>query len=272
LAVDLGERKCATLVVIGEDYAQLTPPIFIKPKLAKKFKAIWGIQRNLKAEVDRGLDFDGRLYAEWRKLQSKLNRMRNTLVDELSKTIVTIALIYDCGVIVVEDLKSYMPEGGGGLLNWLLSSWRRGDLMHHLEYMCKLNGLKLHKACPNKTSKMCPRCGRQGRHVKAPNKLDEVEDCSPFFYCPFCGFKADRDYVGALNVARAYLAQREGLSLEKAKALGYMPRPSPPGDRSLGGAGKTTNLTQTAIKTKTETVDLILRTASTKIYGKWNGL
>jgi len=234
LSVDLGERKLATLVVIDEKYRQLAPPIFIKPRTWGKMKAIRFEMDHLKSRIAMGLDYDGRLNAQLIRLQKKLNRMRDVVVDELSSIIVKAALIYGCDTIVVEDLRSYQPDGRKGLLNWLLSNWRRGDILFHVEYMAALHGIRVVRVPPNDTSRRCPRCGSYGVHVKSP-RHPIVDGEYAFFKCLECGFMGDRDYVGALNVGRCFLAGGRWGSLGMANPLTYMVGGSPLGDRSPGG-------------------------------------
>jgi len=234
LSVDLGERKLATLVVIDERYRQLAPPIFIKPRTWGKMKAIRFEMDHLQSKIDRGLDYDGRLNAQFIRLQKKLNRMRDVVVDELSSIIVKAALIYGCDTIVVEDLRSYQPDGRKGLLNWLLSNWRRGDILFHVEYIAALHGIRVVRVPPNDTSRRCPRCGSYGVHVKS-SRHPIVGDEYAFFKCLECGFMGDRDYVGALNVGRCFLAGGRWDSLGVANPLTYMVGGSPLGDRSPGG-------------------------------------
>ncbi|MGC9069134.1 MAG: zinc ribbon domain-containing protein [Thermoprotei archaeon] len=235
LNVDLGERKLATLVVIDRGYRQLAPPIFIKPRTWGKMKTIKFEMDRLRSKIGIGLDYDGRLRAQLIRLQKKLNRMRDVIVDELSSIIVKVALIYGCDTIVFEDLRSYQPDGRRELLNWLLSNWRRGDMLFHVEYMAALHGVCVESVSPNDTSKRCPRCGSYGVHIKSP-RHPLVDKKYAFFRCSECGFMGDRDYVGALNVGRCFLAGGRLGSLGMASPLTYMVGGSPLGDRSPGGS------------------------------------
>ena len=260
LSVDLGERRLATLVVIDEKYRQLAPPIFIKPRTWSKMKAIRFEMDRLKSKIDRGLDYDGRLNAQLIRLQKKLNRMRDVVVDELSSIIVKVALIYGCDTIVVEDLRSYQPDGRKGLLNWLLSSWRRGDILFHVEYIAALHGIRVVRVAPNDTSRRCPRCGSYGVHVKSP-RHPVVGGEFAFFKCLVCGFMGDRDYVGALNVGRCFLAGGRWDSLGMANPLTYMVGGSPLGDCSPGGpsnARSVQNFTQVCVSVRGSVAVLLM--------------
>ena len=254
LSVDLGERNLAVLVVIDKKYRQLTPPVFVKPRMWNKMRALKVEMDGLRSKIGGGLDYDGRLKAQFIRLQKKLNRMRDVLVDEVSSIIVKVALVYGCGTIVMEDLRSYQPDGKKGLLNWLLSNWRRGDLPSHIEYTAKMYGVRVERVPPNDTSKRCPRCGSYGVHIKSPRH--PIMDAKySFFKCPCCGFMGDRDYVGALNVGRCFLAGGKRESLGMAKPLTYMVGASPLGNRSPGGM---MNLTQVSVSAKKSVTALLM--------------
>lgn len=237
LSVDLGERKLVTCVVLDSEGNQLSPPIFIRvnPKLKSKIIRIREEIRRLSSKISKGLDFDGRLFAERRKKWVKLNNLTKSITHNVSKQIVRIARLYRCSRIVFEDLKSYQPPNGRGLLSWLLSMWSRGDLISYTKYKAFRFGIITVTVSAFKSSKICPRCNSEGRHVKSPDRLNEKG--YGFFYCPSCGFRADRDYVGALNVGRRFLSG--DVRLEEAKPVAYKAMGSPPVNRSHRGTQKT---------------------------------
>jgi hypothetical protein len=61
---------------------------------------------------------------------------------------------------------------------------------------------------PGNTSRSCPRCGSTGHTTKSPDHDDEVWH-GGHFQCDNtrCGFQPDRDYVGAVNVARVFFSE-----------------------------------------------------------------
>lgn len=73
--------------------------------------------------------------------------------------------------------------------------------------------------------------------------MNEKDDSYSFFHCPSCGYRADRDYVGAVNVGRRFLLELEAdgngkkgcLRLEKAKTAAYRAAVGSPADRSRRG-------------------------------------
>ena len=86
-----------------------------------------------------------------------------------------------------------------------LNNWFHGELYDFLMFKANLFGLKVKLVNPRGTSSYCPRCGKKGTKVVD----SESKKSSPFgryFYCQYCLFTGDRDYVGALNVYRLYVS------------------------------------------------------------------
>ncbi len=73
-----------------------------------------------------------------------------------------------------------------------------------LAHKAESAGRELIPVNPRDTSRTCPRCG----HVSGDNRLTQAE-----FVCVACGYAANADVVGALNVA-----YRAGLVLREAAA------------------------------------------------------
>jgi len=248
LSIDLNERKLIAAVVMDNYGNQLTPPIFIKtlPEIREKILRIREEVKNISSKIGKGLDFDNRLFAERRKKWAKLNSIADQLTHEVANVIVKLAQILGCKYIVFEDLRSYQPPKGRGLLSWLLSMWRRGNVITVTRYKALRRGIEVKTVNPNSTSQICPRCNARGEHVKAPDRLNEKDDSYGFFHCPECGYMADRDYVAAVNVGRKFLLELEAgedgnkngkgsLRLEKAKTTAYRAVVGSPADRSRRG-------------------------------------
>ena len=212
LSIDLNERKLIAAVVVDSNSNQLTPPIFIKtlPEVRNKILRMREEIKNISSKINNCLDFDNRLFAERRKKWAKLNNLVDQLTHEVANVIVKIARIMKCRYIVFEDLKSYQPPKGKGLLSWLLSMWRRGNIITVVRYKALRRGIEVKTVKAFNTSQICPRCNAKGEHVKAPNRLKEKDDKYGFFHCPECGYMADRDYVAALNVGRRFLLEADG--------------------------------------------------------------
>ncbi len=87
-----------------------------------------------------------------------------------------------------------------------LTSWAFYELRSFLEYKARLAGLPLRTVDPRNTSRTCPNCG----HCDKGNRKTQAE-----FACMSCGYAANADFVGAVNIAarahiRAPIATRVG--------------------------------------------------------------
>ena len=87
-----------------------------------------------------------------------------------------------------------------------------GELRRQLEYKCGREGGELVAVPPAYTSRVCPNCGYQSAGIR-PNR--------DTFRCLSCGFNADADRVGAVNVLR-----RAGYAQIACVFSGGSPRPS----------------------------------------------
>jgi len=244
LAVDLGVRKIATLVLMDTRGNQLSRPIFIRSDLLGKLvrikKKVSRIQRRiakLKARFDslseEELEYLRRLEAELVHNWKKIRRVIAQIQHHVSTTIVRIALVFGADLIVFEDLRSYKPPAGMGELSWILSTAFMRMIIALTSYKARKHGLLVRLVDPRNTSHFCPRCGRKGYQIKSPRSIARFE-AGGFFYCPHCHFMGDRDYVGALNVGRAFTLG--GRLVEGGKGSRYTPLPNPTGGRSPVGA------------------------------------
>ena len=244
LVVDLGVRKLATLVLLGIRGNQLSRPIFIKSSLLGKLlrikRKISAIQRKLdrlkpmlgklpreKAEYYRRLEAE--LIHNWKKIRRTIRQIQH----HVSTTIVRLAVVFGANIIVFEDLRSYKPPSDRGELSWILSTAFMRLIIELTRYKALRHGIRTTLVDPRNTSHFCPRCGGRGFTVRSPRDLTPY-DSGGFFFCPSCGFMGDRDYVGALNVGRAFVLG--GRLVLGGKGSRYMPLPNPTGGRSPVGA------------------------------------
>jgi IS605 OrfB family transposase len=207
LSVDLGLVNLATLVVHEAGY-QITPPTFIK-LTSKRYRKIERFYKH-SAKLQRKLDRyprtwcgQGRRFTEYYRLRRKLDRYRNELTHTLCNQLLSQARFYNCKIIILENLGSVIPPKGAKQLSRRLSNWLRGRIPQLLAYKCPPIGLHFFQVNPWGTSSYCPRCGLRGLKIRAPNDFT-VSKTGRFFHCPSCGFTADRDYVGALNIYRIF--------------------------------------------------------------------
>ncbi|NON62023.1 zinc ribbon domain-containing protein, partial [Acidianus sp. RZ1] len=83
-------------------------------------------------------------------------------------------------VIAIEDLRIYNAKVGKGLR--AIEQILEKELFNH--------GFKVRRLDPRNTTKICSRCGYRSGEVMGS-----------IFVCPSCGYKADRDFNAAYNLA-----------------------------------------------------------------------
>lgn len=206
LAVDWGLRKLVTCTAVSKE-RQLTPPFFVfwRGLKAKLFRIREDIRRlqELRDRHEKGS-------AEWRAYNRKIaaawqkyHRVQHALAHAVSAVLVLLAGIFGCRHIFVEWLVGLRGRKGRSKdLNWWITTTVRGLLFRLVKYKAKLAGIRVFMVPPGGTSRVCPRCLNVGKHVVSPRDKSEKESGS-WFLCPSCGWQADRDYAGSLNVGRA---------------------------------------------------------------------
>ncbi|WP_199514471.1 MULTISPECIES: zinc ribbon domain-containing protein [unclassified Haloferax] len=220
LAIDGGLRKDATAVVVDEDGEQLSVPYFIQNTERERMRNL-ARERNqlnsklayLRREGRDHTDSFTHVHAEYERANNKIRHKREQLVHDVANQLLALALVYDVDAIVHEDLRSLSPPRGEGQLSWELSSWARREIISKIEYRADIAGVHVRKVRPGNTSRSCPRCGSTGHTTKSPDHSFEVWH-GGHFRCDNarCGFQADRDYVGAVNVARVFFSETATLT------------------------------------------------------------
>jgi len=219
LAIDGGLRKDATAVVVDNDGEQLATPYFIQNTERKRMRNLNRERSQLTAKLAylrrqgrNHTDYFKHVQSEYERVNNKIRHKREQLVHDVANQVLALALVYDVDGIVHEDLRSLSPPRGEGQLSWELSSWARREIIEKIEYRADLAGIHVERVYSGNTSRTCPRCGSTGHTTKSPDHYCEVWHGS-HFRCDNsrCGFQADRDYVGAVNVARVFYAESSKL-------------------------------------------------------------
>ena len=145
-------------------------------------------------------------------MTNKIRHKREQLVHDVSNQVLALALVYDVDTIVHEDLRSLSPPRSEGQLSWELSSWARREIIENSEDRADIAGIQVERVYAGNTSRSCPRCGSTGHTTKSPDHYREVWH-GGHFRCDNsrCGFQGDRDYIGAVNVARVFYAESDSL-------------------------------------------------------------
>jgi IS605 OrfB family transposase len=219
LALDAGMRKDMTAVVVTDDGEQPSTPHFIQFTDREKMRRLHRERTRLNDRLS-ALRRDGRshsdefahIQSEYERVNNKIRHKREQLTHDVANQVIALALLYDVDAIVHEDLRSFSPPSAEGALSWELSSWARRDIIENIEYRADCAGIAVERVYPEGTSRSCPRCGSTGHTCKSPDHHEELW-WGGHFRCDNarCGFEGDRDYIGALNMARVFFSETDEL-------------------------------------------------------------
>ena len=194
IGIDMGVKRFATLSD-GDFFEPLNAFKREREKLAKLQRKLVGQKKGSRNS---------------RKTKRKIARLHRHIADSrrdfLHKTSTQIAKNHS--IVYVEDLKvSNMSSSAAGTkenpgkkvkqkrgLNRSILDQGWYGFFQMLSYKLKWRGGKLIKVDPKNTSRTCPRCG----FVSAENRKSQAS-----FACVACGYRANADLVGAINVLRA---------------------------------------------------------------------
>ena len=136
-------------------------------------------------------------------LKKYYTRRKNRIEDFLNKLAVQLSREFPDAAFVFEDLNKFnMFNGNDRKFNRKLSRSTWSKIVHKLSYRVPIEFVN-----PAHTSSTCPRCGSR---LESRNGLVE---------CPNCGFKADRQFVGAFNV----FVRGLGVALSGGEASDLLP-------------------------------------------------
>lgn len=169
IGVDIGYRK---LITDSEDNKFGTE---IKPLIDK---------------ADRKKQFSKGYYKVKSEIKNYINRELNKVISP------------DLKIVVLEDLKDLKKNKRGirsKAVNRKFSFWIYSHVLTRISQLCEVAGVQCHKVDPAYTSQECPNpdCG----HIEKGNRKEEK------FKCLRCGFEADADHVGALNILSRFLGK-----------------------------------------------------------------
>jgi len=146
----------------------------------------------------------------WRKAKERIHRIHarigNARRDYLHKT--STAISQNHAMVCIEDLqvRNMSRSAAGSIenpgkhvraksgLNQSILDQGWFEFRRQLDYKLSRNGGSLILVAPQNTSRRCPQCDC----VSAQNRQTQER-----FHCIACGFEANADWVGAINILRA---------------------------------------------------------------------
>lgn len=185
LAVDLGEKRLATTVLLTKDG-------FREPRLYGKQAR--GIRRHY-SWLRKRLG-EHKLLRVIRKVKDTERRKINTLCHQISHAIVMQAKVENA-IIVLGDLKAIRSRAAGRRMNRIVSHMPYHKLTQQISYKAAWEGITVLRLNERGTSKTCHRCG----------STDTSRIRQPIFECHACGLIYNADLNGAMNIAERFWDQ-----------------------------------------------------------------
>ena len=162
--------------------------------------------RKAQQQLSRKVKFSNNWYKALRRVQRLHTRIARVRHDDLHKTSTTICKNH--AFVCIEDLQVVnMSASARGTkaqpgtqvkatsgLNKAILDQGWGEFRRQLDYKLAWKGGHLIAVPPQNTSRTCPSCG----HIAKENRQTQA-----VFECVSCGYEANADVVGAINVLRA---------------------------------------------------------------------
>ena len=179
--------------------------------------------KRLAENVQRRHPYSWRRNGKWLRLVGSLHRRSARIVLDWSRKTakyLTLKARKMGAAIAVEELEKLWQNASqkSTTLADRLSRFAYRKLLHAIEAKCAEYNVPIVYVNPKNTSRTCPRCGAQLQHIHR------------LAVCPRCGFVADRDTVGAMNIykrALTALAPSQGLGAPGAMTDETRPSPRP---------------------------------------------
>lgn len=175
ISVDLGEKIMATTVLSSEQRPQFYG------------QEIRGIRRKY-AFIRKNLG-QKKLMKEIKRFGNKEEKIINHILHKISKQIVEQAK-QNGSIIVMEDLKGLKESAKdkGKRFNRIVNNFPYYKLTHYVTYKANWEGIQVIKVNPKNTSKLCSRCGQEGKRIN-----------QGLFKCD-CGYQVNADYNASKNI------------------------------------------------------------------------
>ena len=134
-----------------------------------------------------------------KRIRQKESRYQRWVNHNISRQIVNKALV-EQRAVALEDLQGLRERVSvRKTQRYERLSWAFYQLRSFIAYKAEAAGVPLHIIDPRNTSRMCLACG----HCAKENRRSQSE-----FLCVECGFQANADFVGSVNIGRKGLEAR----------------------------------------------------------------
>ncbi|MFI1333241.1 transposase [Streptomyces sp. NPDC020845] len=154
------------------------------------------------------------LSAERDRVARRRRRLNAALARAAARFMTDHATAAGATVIYLEDLRDIQARGKGRTLNTRLSQTVRGAIVTQARHQAAARGIAVVIVPPRGTSKYCPRCLTEFRHLKAPH--DPAAGWA-WASCPnpACGYSTGRDNAAWQRIGARGLTHQHKTSLDR---------------------------------------------------------
>ena len=139
------------------------------------------------------------------KVKGNEQRYFNHINNEISSQIINQAKTLENPVIVMEDLTHIIKKTKvRKKQRYIHQTWAFRRLQNMIQYKALWNEIPVVYIQPQYTSQICPKCLSTNKRVKSDYK------------CKHCGYQANADHVGAVNIRKKFL---EGISFQDKASI-----------------------------------------------------
>jgi IS605 OrfB family transposase len=179
IGIDIGITNLAVININGKSKFFNGKRAIAKKKHLNKIKSIYQGRNNLKM---------------LNAIKGKEQRYFNHINHEISSWIIDNAKKIDNPIIVMEDL-SYILETTKvrKKQRYYHQTWAFKKLQLMIQYKALWDNIPIVYVNPQYTSQICPKCLSTNKRIKSNYK------------CKYCGYKANADHVGAVNITKKFL-------------------------------------------------------------------
>jgi len=184
LAVDLGHKHPAVSVILN---GKVTSPRFYGEAIGVRRHYYW-LRRKLGNK---------KLLKVIKRIGQKENGKVNDILHNISKDIVDMAKGYDA-IIVIGKLKGIRKSarGKGRKFNRIVNNIPFYKLTQYITYKAHWEGIRVYQVPERYTSKLCHKCGKEGKRPRQASFYCKDEKCDRF------NKEYPADLNGAVNIGK----------------------------------------------------------------------
>jgi transposase len=144
------------------------------------------------------------------QLWRHIDQMNEDAAHEVARIIANVCASYPGCVLLFERLRKVRAKGASksARMNRKRANQLRGKINRYArEKAYAACGTVTVEVNPHGTSQYCSRCGQLGERFSLPHGSRVRVKWGKLFWCPHCGYEANADYNGSVNVHRSFFGE-----------------------------------------------------------------